>query len=173
MHWRIDPFVSASVRTQITESFRLVGTKFVRTAALRDPITTMQSAGCTWEHRHATGTGTLRAGLALKQIRALHHVTQTDNPRTRGVQERWRSEAGIEFVYDAAFKLDSLLFWRGRITTFTAAHQLEDSIILVENEFRYRIWTLFGCVLTFRVQYDPARSRTVQFQQNISVGLVL
>lgn len=173
LRWKIDPFLSASIRTQITESFRMVGQKRSRTAALWDPVTTLQSAGATWEHRATTGTGTLRAGLALKQVRARHHVTLTDDVRTRGVLERWKTEAGIELVYDASFRLDSLLAWRGRLTTFTAIHKLEESTILIENEFRHHIWTQLGVVLTIRVQYDPARIRAVQFQQTLSIGLVL
>lgn len=173
LRWKIDPFVSASLRTQITESFRMVGQKRTRTAALWDPVTTMQSAGATWEHRARTGSGALRIGLALKQVRARHHVTLTDDVRTRGVLERWKAEAGVELVYDASFRLDSLLAWRGRLTTFAAIHKLEESTILIENEFRHHIWTHLGVVLTIRVQYDPARTRAVQFQQTLSIGLTL
>ena len=43
--WQVDPFVSASFSTQLTESFRMLNGKKVRTAHFGDPVTSQQSLG--------------------------------------------------------------------------------------------------------------------------------
>ncbi len=43
--WTIDPFISGSVQSQITESFRISKKVPIRTAKLWDPITTQENLG--------------------------------------------------------------------------------------------------------------------------------
>jgi hypothetical protein len=72
--WTINPFISGSAQSQITESFRITQKIPVRTAKFWDPITTQENFGFAYASKNDKDKFLIKLGFSLKQIRAYHHT---------------------------------------------------------------------------------------------------
>ncbi len=175
--WKVDPYFSASVRTQITESFRisgspLFGQTLLRTAKLWDPVTSQQGIGFTYYDRGSTGYFSTRIGVSLRQIRADVYTRLTDDFKTRDVVENYRADSGIEFVNDADIRIDSAITYKARLSLFGTFDDLEKWTVRWENEFRARVWRFIGVTLRINVYFDEQQSIDTQYRQSLTLGLL-
>mgnify|MGYP006286681247 CR=1 FL=1 len=104
--WSLNPFISADVNTQITESF-YVAKKPRRTAKFWDPVTIKESAGLGYTYRERRNYFNSKLGLSLKQVRADAHRAMTDDRTTPKIKEGYKTETGISFDTNARCQLDS------------------------------------------------------------------
>lgn len=155
----VDPFISASFKTQITESQRLLKNVIQRTANLWDPVTSDQSMGFTYRLSSKSNFLSLRSGVALQQIRASESITLTDNPRTPKIQELYKATAGMECVLESQYKIDSLVSYIGKWNARKNIITDDAWQFTLENEFRIKIWKYFGIVVTANLRYDEAISK--------------
>lgn len=98
--WLLDPFVSANLRTQLTESILYQSDKKIVTSNFRDPVNTQQAAG--FAYSFATDTSfksEIRIGASLMQVRAENYTAATDNPKSINLKERFKSKTGIDITY--------------------------------------------------------------------------
>ncbi|MBL7997823.1 MAG: DUF481 domain-containing protein [Candidatus Kapabacteria bacterium] len=168
----VDPFISASFKTQITESQRLVKSFIQRTANLWDPVTSDQSMGFTYRLSDKSGFMSLRSGVALQQIRAAESTTLTDNPKTPKIQELYKATAGMECVVESQYKIDSLVSFTGKWNARKNIITDDAWQLTFENEFRIKIWKYVGIVVTANLRYDEAVSKRVQFKQSTMFGFL-
>jgi len=96
--WKIDPYVSFSVNTQITESFRKYQNSKIPTSKFRDPITTQQGLGFASSVLKTNNTQLEASlGATTKQIRAKRYTLLTDNRQTKEV-EKYKAETGTNEI---------------------------------------------------------------------------
>lgn len=172
LQWRVDPYISASFRTQVTESFRISRDKPIRTAKLWDPVTSQQGMGFTYLDRGDFGSLSTRIGVSLKQIRAEIYTTTTDDRKTRDVKESYKAESGIEFINDANLNLDSAISYRSRMGLFGTFDDLEKWTIRWENEIQATVWRFIAVTLSIDIYYDEKQSIETQFRQSLTLGVI-
>ncbi len=170
--WKIDPFISATLRTQPTESHRLTQTHRVRTMKFWDPVVSQQTIGLAQDIRFSQSVITLRAGINLQQIRADAHREQTDDPLTRFIKEGFKQTAGFDFLSDSQLYLDSTV-------TFVSRSSIRRSMtipahwnVMIENELRSKVWKMFGIILQYSALYNPLQTERVQQRFSMSIGIV-
>ncbi|MFP4529625.1 MAG: hypothetical protein ACLFQX_13850 [Candidatus Kapaibacterium sp.] len=170
--WTLDPYVSASAQTQITESFRVAKSVPHRTAKLWDPITTQQSLGFAYSTKHGANNLTARLGFSLKQIRAKRHTALTDDRKTREITERYKAESGISFRTDARLQLDSAVNYTGKLDLFGTFDNPEVWVVKFENQFDIKVWKFLGILVELDIYYDESQSVNLQYNQNARFGIV-
>jgi hypothetical protein len=169
--WSMDPYISGSFRTAITESFQYYGPTRMRTASIWDPVTSMQGAGFTYTAVGSAGMFNTRLGISLQQIRAHSQTLMTDDYTTFGVVERYKPQSGIEIVNEAMLRQDSTLTYTGRLSFFGSFKKLDVWTVRWENETRFRLWKFLGLTWTFNVLHDITQTRRTQFKQSITLGM--
>ncbi len=167
--WSMDPYVCASFRTPITESF-LYAPVFMRTGNMWDPVVSFESTGLQYTHCVPDAVLTARAGLALKQTRAHDNTLLTDNPYTSAV-ERFKSESGLEIVSEAAWQQDSMWTYDGKFGLFTTFLAPSVWTVRWENELHIRIWKVVGFTVVLRVVHDPEQDTRTQFNESAMVTI--
>jgi hypothetical protein len=172
VRWRVDPYFATSIRTALTESFRNTRSTQMRTASLWDPVTSQQSCGFTYAAADKQGVFTSRLGLALQQLRASTNTAMTDDPKTWGVVEAYRSLSGIEFVNEALYQQDSVITFTGRFSLFGTFDDLSVWSARFESETRFALWKSFGCTWTLAVVHDVRQSLRTQFRASMMIGLM-
>jgi hypothetical protein len=172
LKWMLDPYVSANLRTPITESFNMQFGKRMNIANLWDPVTTQQSAGFSYNDLGRSGMFTARTGFALRQVRAEHNTQQTDDYTTPKVKEAYRAESGIEFEATAMFRADSTITYNGRFSLFSSFQDLDVWNVRWENETRFVLWKSIGLTWALQVVHNVRQTRRTQFKQAILLGLI-
>jgi hypothetical protein len=115
--WVLEPFIAVSARTAVVTATRYMPA-VMQTAALWDPVVSLQSCGASWSHSTPSFIANLRGGLALKQTRAQEYMQLTDNPSTPTV-ERYKAESGVTFSADLRAARDSTMLLIGALDLFT------------------------------------------------------
>ncbi|HVZ40500.1 MAG TPA: hypothetical protein VHI13_14570 [Candidatus Kapabacteria bacterium] len=172
LHWLVDPYVATNLRTPVTESFQYLGLTRCRTSSLWNPVTTMQSAGLSFDAGGAFAFFTARAGFALQQIRAHDQWLMTDDPATPEIRELYRARSGIELVAETQLHHDSTLTCNGRFGAFGSFNDLGSWTVHYDNEMRLRVWNYFGLTWTLNVLCDPRQNVHTQFKQSFMIGVV-
>jgi hypothetical protein len=172
LNWQIDPYISSSVRTQITESFRLSKDQLVRTANFWDPVTSQQAIGFSYKNKLNTDFVNFRLGISTKQIRALYHTQMTDDRTTKDIQERYKEESGIELKTNTFIVIDSSTTYKGSFDAFGTFEDMTKWTIEFDSEFQIKIWKWFGIIAKIKVFYDESKSLNTQYNQSLSLGLV-
>lgn len=170
--WRVDPYISANVRTAVTETFRYTGTQRTRVASLWDPVVSQQSAGFTYSMMGQSGYWSSRLGIALQQVRARHNTLLTDDWKTRDVVEAYRAQTGIEFVNDVMYRFDSTARYVGRFGMLGDFRAPTRWAVRFENQLRFRLWRFIGVELLFNILCDPRVSPRTQIRQSLTLGVI-
>jgi hypothetical protein len=170
MGWSINPYVSSSLKTPITESFIYGPSSRRRSASFWDPVTTMQSIGFSYISYKGFDYYSSRAGFALYQTRAHSNSTLTDNwftPET----EFYKAESGIESVSEMNAIIDSSIFLTGRLELFGSLKHLDVWMVNSRNQARFKIWKFVHAVLAFDIIHDIRLSRRTQWRQSLMIGV--
>lgn len=171
VRWIMDPYISGSFRTSITESFQYFFLPRTRVASLWDPVTSQQGAGFTYMVMGQSGMFNTRLGVSLQQIRARYQTQMSDDYMTPEI-EQYKSQSGIEFVNEGTLRQDSTLTYTGRLSLFGSFQELGVWSVRWENETRFRLWKFFGLTWTFNVLHDIKQTRRTQFKQAIMLGIL-
>ncbi|MFN9302814.1 MAG: hypothetical protein ACK6BZ_09110 [Candidatus Kapaibacterium sp.] len=170
--WKVDPFISATLRTQPTESYRLTQTQRLRTMKLWDPVVSQQTIGLAQDIRFSQSFITLRGGINLQQIRADAHREQTDNPSTRFIKEGFKQTAGFDFLFDSQLYLDSTITFLSRSSVRRSMTISVHWNVMIEHELRSKVWKMFGIILQYSAIYNPLQTERVQQRFSMSIGIV-
>ncbi len=169
--WQLDPYFSASFKTQLTESFKLVKEEKKRTAKLWDPVTSQEALGFAFNSKSKISRIGFRFGISLKQIRADKHPSLSDDRKTRDITEKYKAESGIEIKASAVQKIGSTVTYSGGLDLFGTFDALEIWAVELDNELQIKIWKIFGVIVRAKVFYDQNKSLKTQYSQNLSIGI--
>jgi hypothetical protein len=169
--WTLDPYISGSISTQITESF-IAMQELRRTAKWWDPVTSQESIGFAYTYKKDKNKLTSRIGLSLKQIRADKHTMLTDDRMTRDIVEKYRSETGITFNLDGNINLSKSVFYNCRLDLFSRYEELDIWAIKFENQFNITLWKIFSIIVTANMYYDQNQSFNIQYNQSSRLGIL-
>lgn len=170
--WKIDPFISASFQTQISESFKLVKDNKLRTAKFWDPVVAQQSLGFEFLYSLNKNNITSNLGISIKQIRAYYHTTQTDNPKTTDIKERYFTDAGIRWKTDINCQFTDNINYRSSIDLFASYSDFTKWSTKFNNDIKITLYKQFAILLTINCNYDEKQALFLQYKQMMSIGIV-
>ncbi|MCX7736792.1 MAG: DUF3078 domain-containing protein [Candidatus Kapabacteria bacterium] len=170
--WRLDPFFSASIRTQITESFIIIKDSKKRTANLWDPVISMQSLGFAYSSSNPNVNLSFRCGVSFKQTRSDLHYQLTDDIKTKDIIEKYRAESGIEIKSELLMKFNELSSYNTSIELFSSFQKISSFTGRWVNSFQFKIWSYFGIIVNLDFTYDEKQMKRLQYKQNTRIGLI-
>lgn len=170
--WKLDPYFSASFCTQITTAFIMKKNIKESTAALWDPVTSIQSWGFEYNYRQSKDNLSSRLGISLKQIRSKKFTKVTDDRTTSEIKERWKAESGIQWKTDVILQLDSSTNYRGMIDLFGTFDDMTKWTVKWTNEFKIQVFGYIGILLLADIIYDEKQYFGTQYNQALRFGIV-
>ena len=162
----LEPFVSASGRTQMTAGIVVVEGVDVETSNFLDPGYFQESAGLGYSKGESFTT---RLGAALKQTVTSDYPAWADDPSTPGV-EKTRSEAGASSVTEFKQKLGGNSLFTSKLDLFSNLKAADQVDVRWDNVLSTKVTKLltFGAELDLVYDHDISRSR--QIKQLLSFG---
>jgi hypothetical protein len=173
--WLLDPFISASAQTQITDMYKYQGEKRVQTAKFWDPITSTQSSGFTFKLPIDSVNSTIfNLATTLRQIRSSKFTTLSDDRKTKDIQEAYKSEIGFTISNELNLKLDdSHTTLKSKVIVFSKYEDLEKWVYQQQIELQTKFFKI--CVFSFKLglSYDEDVSKQLSYNQNLQLGVNL
>lgn len=170
--WKIDPYISFNLNSQITESFRKIQNSKMPTANFRDPITTQEGIGFASKLFQDKDTRIETSfGATTKQIRAERYTLLTDNKQTKEI-ERYKTETGIQLKIDMTHKFTGEITYNGKFDTTLNFHGTNLWQCNSDNEFKIQLWKIFGILIKFELNYNEQISKKVQYKQSTKFGII-
>lgn len=167
--WAVSPFVSNSIRTQITKGFNYKLTPVQQISDLFDPGYLTQTFGFTYDKYSNIIT---RLGIGLQEIVSNKFFQYTDDPLTTNI-EKFKFETGIESVTDFDFKLDDNIIYKSKLRLFSQFKSLDVWDIRFDNIVAAKVSKYISVNFNYLVIYEKAQSLKTQVKEGLQVGLIL
>lgn len=170
--WKIDPYISFNLNSQITESFRKMQNTKIPTSNFRDPITTQEGIGFASRLIYDKNTRIdVSFGATTKQIRAERYTLLTDNKQTK-VIERYKTENGVQLKVDISHKFSGEITYNGKFDTTLNFHRVNLWQCNSDNEIKIQLWKIFGILIKIELNYNEQISKKVQYKQSTKFGII-
>lgn len=170
--WKVDPYLSFTLRTQVTEAVRYMQEQKIVTAKFWDPITTQQAIGLAYLLKNNTINYEVRLGVSLMQIESEKYNNITDDRSTRETIETYKSATGIEFVNNLNYQIDKKTRLQSSFSLLGDFKNPDIWIVRFENQFKIQIWKYFGILADFDIVYDQNQLMKLQILQTFKLGFV-
>lgn len=166
--WKVDPFISNSIRTQITDGYDYEKSPPQKTAGFFDPAYITQSLGFTFNREKVFQT---RLGLAFQETITDKHRMHTDLKSTPHMLESFKFETGIESVTNAKFNFDNLTA-KSDLRLFTRFEHIDVVDIRWDNTITAKINSWFNVSFTYNLIFNKAESLSTQMKEAMQMGVV-
>lgn len=173
--WLLDPYISASGQTQITDMFKYQGERRVPTAKLWDPVTSIQSSGFTFKVKLDSINSTIfNMAATLRQIRSDVYTQLADDRTTTDIVENYRAEVGLTLSNEMNIKLDEKnAVLKSKVIVFSKYEDLEKWAY--QQQIELQTTFLDVCVFSFKIalNYDEDVSKQLNYNQSMNFGINL
>lgn len=173
--WILDPYVSASGQTQITDMFKYHGERRVATAKFWDPITSIQSSGFTFKiPLDSINSTVFNLATTLRQVRSEDYTLLADDKKTKDIEENYRAEIGLTVSNEFNIKLDDKnAVLKSRVIVFSKYEDLEKWAYQQQIELQTKFLGI--CVFSFKLDlnYDEDVSKQLNYNQSMQLGVNL
>ena len=167
--WKVNPFFSNSVRTQLTEGFDYTTIPETKIADFFDPGYITQSLGFTYDQLQNIQS---RFGLAFQEIITNKFTKYSDDPETISEIEKFKFETGIESVTDANFKLDDNLLLKSKLRLFSRFESMDVWDVRWDNTLTAKVNSWLNVNFAYLLIYQKDQSPTAQMKQALQLGIV-
>lgn len=173
--WVLDPYVSASGQTQITDMYKYQKDRRIPTAKFWDPITSLQSSGFTFKIPIDSVNSTVfNLATTLRQIRTTDYTFLADDRKTLDIVENYRAEIGFTISNEFNIKLDDKnAVLKSRVIVFSKYEDLEKWAYQQQIELQTKFLSI--CVFSFKLglNYDEDISKQLNYNQSMQLGINL
>lgn len=166
--WKVDPFISNSILTQITVGFDYSKEPAVKVAGFFDPGYVTQSIGFTYDRISIIKT---RLGLAFQETFTNKYFQHTDDITTPDTTEKFKFETGIESVTNFDAKLDDNIHAESKLRLFTRFENLEVWDVRWDNKITAKINSWLNVSLTYNFVFLKSESPDVQMKEAMQMGI--
>lgn len=167
--WAVSPFLSNSIRTQITKGYNYKTFATRQISDLFDPGYITQTLGFTYDKYPNIIT---RLGIGFQEIITNKFNQYTDDENTIKI-EKFKFETGIESVTDFDFKIDDNIIYKSKLRLFSQFTSLDVWDIRFDNIIAAKVSKLISVNFNYLVVYEKAQSLKTQIKEGLQVGLVL
>ena len=167
--WKVNPYFSNTVRTQITEGFDYSTTPETKIADFFDPGYVTQSLGFTYDHLESIQT---RIGIAFQEVITSQFNQYSDDPDTPNEIEDFKFETGIESVTDANYTLDENLLLKTKLRLFSRFESLDVWDVRWDNTITAKVNSWLNVNFGFLLIYQEDQSKRAQIKQALQLGII-
>ena len=166
--WKVDPFFSNSLQTQITTGYDFDGATPVKVADFFDPAIITQSLGFTYDKLSEIQT---RLGLALQHTIADEYLKYTDDLETPLEKESYKFETGFESVTKAKFNIDHNIIAESKLRLFTRFEEIDVWDVRWDNKMVAKVNSWFNVSFTYNLIFKKSESLTAQMKESWQMGI--
>jgi hypothetical protein len=169
MGWKVNPYFSNTVRTQVTEGFDYETTPGTKISDFFDPGYITQSLGFTYDQLENIQT---RLGIAFQEVITNRFTQYSDDPETPNEIEKFKFETGIESVTDANFTLDDNLILKTKLRLFSRFESMDVWDVRWDNTITAKVNSWLNVNFAYLLIYQKDQSPTTQMKQALQLGIV-
>lgn len=166
--WKVDPYISNTVRTQVTAGYTYTDTSKTEVTNFFDPAYLTQSLGFTYDRLKNFQT---RLGIGLEEVITNRFRRYSDDPETPDIEESFNIETGIESTSDAQFSIDKNLTVKSKLRLFSAFDRLETWDVRWDNVITGKVNNWLSVKFTYLLVFQKDQSPTAQMKQALQVGI--
>jgi hypothetical protein len=168
-NWKVDPYISNSIQTQITTGYEYKDDKAIKVADFFDPGIITQSFGFTYDKFSDIHT---RLGLALQETITRKYRKYSDDEETPFKEETYKFETGLESVTNAKFQLDHNIIAESRLRLFTRFEDIDVWDLRWDNICKAKLNSWLNVSLTFNLVFKKSESHKVQMKESWEMGVM-
>jgi len=165
--WSIDPFISNSVRTQITKGYDYKVEPVVSIADFFDPGYITQSIGFAYNQYEKVTT---RMGVAFQEVFTNEFHSYSDDPETNKI-EKFKFETGIESVTDAEFGVMENITYKSKLRLFSRFESLDVWDVRWDNNLVAKVNSFINVNINFLLVHEISQSRRTQMKEALQLGI--
>ncbi|MCX7876977.1 MAG: DUF3078 domain-containing protein [Melioribacteraceae bacterium] len=166
--WAVSPFISNSIRTQVTKGYDYKTSPAKQISDLFDPGYITQTLGFTYDKYSNIIT---RLGIGLQEV-ITNRFNQYSDDLTTTKTEKFKFETGIESVTDFDFKLDENIIYKSKLRLFSQFKSLDVWDVRFDNIIAAKVSKIISVNFNYLVVYEKVQSPKTQIKEALQVGLV-
>lgn len=167
--WAVNPFISNSIRTQITKGFNYEVDPAEQIADFFDPGYITQSIGFSYDH---DGSITSRFGLAFQEVITSNYKHYSDDPDTPDEIETFKFETGIESVTDSKLNIAENVLWQSKLRLFSRFESIDVWDVRWDNTITASVNSWLNINFSYLLVYEKAQSLKTQMKESLQIGIV-
>ena len=166
--WKVDPYFSNSIQTQITTGFDYSGDKPNKVADFFDPGIITQSIGFTYDKLSTIQT---RMGLAIEETITNKYRKYSDDLDTPLEIEAFKFETGFESVTNTKFKIDKNIIAESSLRLFTRFEEIEVWDVRLDSKWIAKINSWLNVSFKYNFIFKKSESPTAQMKESWQMGI--
>lgn len=167
--WAVSPFISNSIRTQVTKGYDYKVEGSPNVSDFFDPGYVTQTLGFTYDKYQNVIT---RLGLAFQEVFTNKFNQYSDDPETLNKVEKFKFETGIESVTDINYTLDTNILYASKLRLFSQFKSLDVWDVRWDNSITAKVNSWLNVNFTYLLVYEKAQSPLTQTKQTLQIGIV-
>ena len=166
--WKVDPYFSNSIQTQITTGFDYSGDTPNKVADFFDPGIITQSVGFTYDKLTTIQT---RMGLAIEETITNKYRKYSDDPDTPLLLETFKFETGFESVTNTKFNIDKNIIAESSLRLFTRFEEIEVWDVRLDSKWIAKINSWLNVSFKYNFIFKKSESPTAQMKESWQMGI--
>jgi hypothetical protein len=166
--WKVDPYFSNSIQTQITTGFDYKGEEPKKVADFFDPAIITQSLGFTYDKLTVIQT---RMGLALQETITNKYRKYSDDVETPLKKEAYKFETGFECVTNSKINIDKNIVAESSLRLFTRFEEIEVWDIRLDSKWIAKINSWLNVSFKYNFIFKKSESPTAQMKEAWQMGV--
>lgn len=162
----LNPFVSASARTQFSAGYDYNGTTKTKVSQFLDPGYFTQSAGLGYSRNDEVK---IRLGATAKETYTRNFPTYADDPKTPKI-EKTRIEGGLTGAVEVNKKVSENIVYAAELNVFSNLKAFNQIDVNWENLFTAKVAKYISVTLAIDLIYDRDTIAKWQFREVLSAG---
>ncbi len=165
LSWAIDPYISNSIRTVITDAYDYKTTPSTQIATFFDPAYITQSIGFAYDKVKGLNT---RLGIAFQETFANRYTQYTKTPEDSNAT--FKFETGIESVTSLEVDLATNLHYSSRFRLFGRFDPIDVWDVRFDNTITAKITKYINVNFTALLVHEISQTRRTQIKQGLQIG---
>lgn len=166
--WKINPYLSNTVRTTLTKGFDYKANPVKQTAGFFDPGYVTQSIGFNYVKEKVFNT---RLGLAFQETFTNVYRNYSDDPETKTELEAFKLDTGIESVTSSEMQIDETSIFATSLRLFSRFNSLDVWDVRWDNTVSSKISKYFTVNFNVLVLYEKKMSPKTQLKEGLQFGI--
>ena len=167
--WAVSPFISNSIRTQVTKGYDYKLETAPNISDFFDPGYITQTIGFTYDKYQNVIT---RLGVGFQEVITNKFTQYSDDPNTKDKIEKFKFETGFESVTDVNYNVDTNLLYSCKLRLFSRFESLDVWDVRWDNTITAKVNSWLNVNFTYLLVYQKDQSPYTQTKQTLQVGIV-
>jgi Protein of unknown function (DUF3078) len=167
-NWKVDPFFSNSIQTQLTTGFDYKNEPSVKVSDFFDPAMITQSLGFTYDKLATVQT---RLGLALQHTITNKYRKYSDDNETPLKREAYKFETGFESVTNTKINIDKNIVAESSLRLFTRFEEIDVWDVRLDSKWIAKVNSWLNVSFKYNFIFKKSESPTAQMKESWQMGV--